>query len=77
MTSFNSKQSLCNNGFASDTIVVRAGIESDTQHGSITPPLYLSSNYSFAGFDQPREFDYTRSGNPTRQLLGQALAHLE
>ncbi|WP_444994339.1 cystathionine gamma-synthase [Aliikangiella sp. IMCC44359] len=60
-----------------ETIAVRAGIETDTQHGAITPPLYLSSNYSFAGFNQPREFDYTRSGNPTRQILGQAMADLE
>jgi len=62
---------------STDTIAVRAGIETDTQHGAITPPLYLSSNYSFAGFDEKREFDYSRSGNPTRQILGQALADLE
>ena len=59
------------------TTGVKAGIESDTQHGAITPPLYLSSNYSFAGFDNPRQYDYTRSGNPTRDVLGQALAELE
>ena len=62
---------------STETIAVRAGIETDTQYGAITPPLYLSSNYSFAGFDDKREFDYSRSGNPTRQLLGQALADLE
>jgi len=62
---------------STQTIAVRAGIESDTQHGAITPPIYLSSNYSFVEFDQKREFDYSRSGNPTRQLLGQALADLE
>ncbi|MBV1911345.1 MAG: cystathionine gamma-synthase [Kangiellaceae bacterium] len=62
---------------STDTIAVRAGIETDTQYGAITPPLYLSSNYSFAGFDDKREFDYSRSGNPTRQILGQALADLE
>ncbi len=62
---------------AAETIAVRAGIESDLQHGAITPPLYLSSNYSFEGFDQKREFDYSRSGNPTRQLLSEALAKLE
>jgi len=61
----------------SETIAVRAGIETDKQHGAITPPLYLSSNYSFAGFDEKREFDYSRSGNPTRKLLGDALAELE
>jgi len=66
-----------NNHQSIETIAVRAGIETDSQHGAITPPLYLSSNYSFAGFDEKREFDYSRSGNPTRQLLGQALADLE
>ncbi|MDH5433487.1 MAG: aminotransferase class I/II-fold pyridoxal phosphate-dependent enzyme, partial [Gammaproteobacteria bacterium] len=59
------------------TIAVRAGIGTDSQHGAITPPIYLSSNYSFAGFNEKREFDYSRSGNPTRQLLGSALAELE
>jgi cystathionine gamma-synthase len=77
MTSFNLGSGFNKSNYESDTIAVRAGIESDTQHGAITPPLYLSSNYSFAGFNEPREFDYTRSGNPTRQLLCQALADLE
>ena len=59
------------------TIAARAGIDADTQHGSVTPPLYLSSNFSFAGFGQKREYDYTRSGNPTRDTLGKVLADLE
>ena len=59
------------------TIAVRAAIESDTQHGAVVPPLHLSSNYAFAGFGKKREYDYTRSGNPTRDALGSALAELE
>ncbi len=59
------------------TVAVRSGLNSDQQHGAVVPPLHLSSNFSFAGFDQPRQYDYTRSGNPTRDLLGQALADLE
>ncbi|MGB5166356.1 MAG: cystathionine gamma-synthase [Woeseiaceae bacterium] len=59
------------------TIAVRAAIESDTQHGAVVPPLYLSSNYAFAGFGQKREYDYTRSGNPTRDSLADALTELE
>lgn len=61
----------------SSTATVRAGIESDAHHGSVIPPLHLSSNFSFAGFDQKRRYDYTRSGNPTRDLLIDALADLE
>jgi len=41
------------------------------------PPLHLSSNYAFAGFGQKRRYEYTRSGNPTRDTLGDALAELE
>ncbi len=59
------------------TRAIRAGIETDTQHGAVVPPLYMSTNYAFEGFDKPRRFDYSRSGNPTRALLGEALATLE
>jgi cystathionine gamma-synthase len=59
------------------TTAVRAGIDRDSAFGAVTPPLVLSSNFSFAGFDQKRRYDYTRSGNPTRDLLGEALADLE
>jgi cystathionine gamma-synthase len=59
------------------TAAVRAGIDRDAAHGAVTPPIVLSSNFSFAGFDQKRQYDYTRSGNPTRDLLGEALAELE
>jgi cystathionine gamma-synthase len=59
------------------TSAVRAAIESDTQHGAVVPPLHLSSNYAFAGLGEPRQYDYTRSGNPTRDALADALAELE
>lgn len=59
------------------THAVRAGIDRDTAFGAVTPPLVLSSNFSFAGFGEKRQYDYTRSGNPTRDLLAEALAELE
>lgn len=59
------------------TRAVRAGIESDTQHGAVVPPLHLSTNYTFEGFGRKRPYDYSRSGNPTRDQLGAALANLE
>lgn len=59
------------------TRAVRAGIDRDSAFGAVTPPLVLSSNFSFAGFAEKRRYDYTRSGNPTRDLLGEALAELE
>lgn len=59
------------------TIAARAGVETDPAHGAVMPALYLSSNYTFAGFKQKRQYDYTRSGNPTRDVTGQAIADLE
>ena len=59
------------------TRAVRAGIESDTQFGAVVPAIHLSTNYTFAGFAQKRRYDYSRSGNPTRDLLAEALAELE
>jgi len=59
------------------TRAVRAGIDRDPAHGAVTPPLHLSSNFAFAGFDGKRQYDYTRSGNPTRDLLAEALSELE
>ncbi len=56
---------------------VRAGLESDAQHGSVVPPIYLSTNFAFEGFRRPRQYDYTRSGNPTRDQLAGALTDLE
>lgn len=59
------------------TAAVRAAIDTDRAHGAIVPPLVLSSNFSFAGYASPRRYDYTRSGNPTRDALADALAELE
>ena len=59
------------------TAAVRASIESDQQHGAIVPPLYLSSNFAFRQFGEKGEYDYTRSGNPTRHALADALTRLE
>jgi cystathionine gamma-synthase len=59
------------------TRAVRAGIDTDPTHGAVAPPLFLSANFSFDGFEGKRRYDYTRSGNPTRDQLGDALASLE
>lgn len=59
------------------TVAAAFGVAADMAYGAVAPPLYLSSTYEFAGYDQPRLYDYGRSGNPTRDLLAEALAKLE
>lgn len=59
------------------TRAVRAAIASDREHGAVVPPLHLSANFAFEAPGVCGRFDYTRSGNPTRQQLADALAGLE
>jgi len=65
------------NSLTRDTRAVRAGLETCDETGAVVPPLHLSSTYAFRGFGEKRKYDYSRSGNPTRDLLGDALADLE
>ena len=59
------------------TKIVQAGIGSDPAHGSVAPPLYLSSTYVWPSPSEKREYDYGRSNNPNRDYLGEALAHMD
>jgi cystathionine gamma-synthase len=59
------------------TRAVRAGLESDDVTGAVVPPIHLSATYAFRGYGDKRAYDYSRTGNPTRDLLGAALADLE
>ena len=59
------------------TRAVRAALDTDTQFGAVVPPIHMTSTFSFAGFGEKRAYDYSRSGNPTRDALAGALAELE
>src|SRR5690242_620989 len=59
------------------TQTVRAGLECDDATGAVVPPIHLTSTFAFRCFGEKRGYDYTRSGNPTRDLLANALAELE
>ena len=56
------------------TQTVRAGIECGDPTGCVVPPLHLTSTFAFRAFGEKRAYDYTRSGNPTRDLLAEALS---
>jgi cystathionine gamma-synthase len=56
---------------------VRAAVGADLEHGAVMPPIYLSANFTFEGLDGKRRYDYTRSGNPTRDHLAEAIAAWE
>ncbi len=56
------------------TIAVRSGLNDDEQYGCVVPPIHLSSTYNFTGFNEPRAHDYSRRGNPTRDVVQRALS---
>ncbi|MBB6303608.1 cystathionine gamma-synthase [Rhizobium leucaenae] len=59
------------------TIAAVNGIASDAAFGAVNPPLYLSSNFAFREFEHSQAYEYSRTSNPTRDLLADTLAKLE
>ena len=59
------------------TQCVHGGVQPDPAYGSVMPPLYLSSTFAFKDICTNAGYDYTRSGNPTRAALEEAIALLE
>lgn len=59
------------------TRAMRSGLGTDTSHKAVVPPIHLSTNYVFAAPGESSGYDYSRAGNPTRDLLSDALATLE
>jgi len=60
-----------------ETTLVQAGQRTDGAYRSIATPIYQSANFRFEEPGKAPQFDYTRSGNPTRAALEETLAELE
>ncbi|MBO9129649.1 methionine biosynthesis PLP-dependent protein [Bacillus sp. 165] len=63
--------------FNTETKLAQIGNRSETATGTVNPPVYFSTAYRHEGIGQSTGYDYIRTGNPTRQLLEQAIADLE
>ena len=62
---------------APETVAASHGVATDSAYGAVTPPLHLSTTFVFPDYGTPGAYDYGRSGNPNRDMLGDALAQLE
>lgn len=65
------------NDYHPQTLVTSAGVSDDNSFNAVAPPLYLSANYYWNDPCEKPQYDYARSGNPTRTQLEEALASLE
>lgn len=59
------------------TKAIHAGFEPEALTGAVVPPIHLATTFVQPAAGQWREFDYTRSGNPTRKAFENAIAVLE
>ncbi len=59
------------------TQAAQIGLEWDTRTGAVTVPIYQTATFRHPGLGQSTGYDYTRSGNPTRQALEEGIARLD
>jgi cystathionine gamma-synthase len=60
-----------------ETIAIHDGQAPDPHTGSVTVPVYQTSTFEREDLEHPRDFFYSRIGNPTRKALESTLALLE
>jgi cystathionine gamma-synthase len=66
------------NDYGFDTLAIHAGQEPDPRTGAVVPPIYQTSTYAQDAVGSPRlGYEYSRSGNPTRDALQECLAAIE
>lgn len=59
------------------TVVASAGVAADPGRHSLVPPVWISDTYRWDDADTKPAYDYSRTVNPNRDLLADALAELE
>ncbi len=59
------------------TQAVQIGLDWDTRTGAVTVPIYQTATFRHPGLGQSTGYDYSRSGNPTRQALEEGIARLD
>lgn len=59
------------------TQAAHLGLEWDTRTGAVSVPIYQTATFRHPGLGQSTGFDYSRSGNPTRQALEDGIARLD
>jgi cystathionine beta-lyase/cystathionine gamma-synthase len=60
-----------------DTRTIHAGRKPDPSTGAISTSICQTSTFVFEDYQKPGEYDYSRTGNPTRNALEEAIANLE
>lgn len=60
-----------------DTLLIHGGVDGDGATGAVSVPIYLTSTFRQKGLGQEHRYEYSRTGNPTREALEKLIAQLE
>lgn len=77
MTTLKEKEVIYMTKRSIETKLVQLGNLSDIKTGAVNPPIYMSTAYKHNGIGQSTGYDYTRTKNPTREILEKGIADLE
>ena len=60
-----------------DSLLIHGGTDGDKTTGAVSVPVYQTSTYKQDGLGENRGWEYSRTGNPTRDALEKLIADLE
>ena len=60
-----------------ETLLIHGGVDGDERTGAVSVPIYQTSTYRQIGLGENHGYEYSRTGNPTREALEQLIAELE
>lgn len=60
-----------------ESLLIHGGIDGDASTGAVNVPIYQTSTFKKGKFDSDNAYEYSRSGNPTREALEKLITDLE
>jgi cystathionine beta-lyase/cystathionine gamma-synthase len=60
-----------------NSLLIHAGVDGDELTGAVNVPIYQTSTYKQQSLGEFKGFEYSRTGNPTRDALEKLMAELE
>lgn len=60
-----------------NSLIIHGGVDGDETTGAVNIPIYQTSTYKQDGLGENRGWEYSRTGNPTRDALEKLIADLE
>jgi cysteine-S-conjugate beta-lyase len=60
-----------------NSLLIHGGIDGDEHTGSVNVPIYQTSTYKQTALGEHKGYEYSRTGNPTREALEKLIAELE